>query len=182
MTARKRDLSRYGGSSPTASAPTWQRSNKVFTFQNEVSKGNKGEAWLMHHYHSPIIPHHDHSADFIRHDGLKLELKTDWYSLSNTEYFFIERWGDIDKKKPGGPWQSLGKADVFVYLFIRDGVYFEFDDMKELIKRLNKLTKDLKLIRIQNRGYAGGGYKVKLTDLADLYTDYRLYYSVDETE
>lgn len=137
---------------------------------------------MLEHYHSPLLTYPERAFDFWRVDGKKVEVKTDWYSLDSTEFFFIERWSDVDKKKPGGPWQSQDKADIFVYLFIRDGVYFEFDDMDALVNRLEDLTKKLKLIRIRNRGYSGGGYKVPLADLADLYVDYRLYWSVDDGE
>jgi len=128
----------------------------------------------------PLIPFIDHSTDFIRPDGLRVEVKTDWYALDKTEFFFMERWSDVDKEKPGGPWQSFGKSDIFVYLFIRDGVYFEFPDMPALLDRLEELTATLKLIRIPNRGYAGGGYKVAIKDLTDLFIDYRNYWSVDD--
>lgn len=137
---------------------------------------------MLQHYHSPLVPFEGHAVDFLRSDGARVEVKTDWYSLSSTEFFFMERWSDIDKKKPGGPWQSENKADVFVYLFIRDGVYFEFENMDDLLERLRAYTRGKQLIRIQNRGYCGGGYKVPIKELSDLYTDYRLYWSVDEVE
>jgi hypothetical protein len=159
---------------------TWSR--RTFDFSTELQKGNKGERWLSRHYHSSLVKFSGREFDFIREDNKRVELKTDWYNLANTEFMFIERWSDVDKKKPGGPWQSQDKTDIFVYLFIRDGVYFEFDDMDALVNRLEDLTKKLKLIRIRNRGYSGGGYKVPLADLADLYVDYRLYWSVDDGE
>jgi hypothetical protein len=137
---------------------------------------------MQQHYHSPLLPFREHAFDFLRDDGRRIEVKTDWYSLDKTEYFFIERWSSIEKKKPGGPWQSLGKADVFVYLFIRDGVYFEFEDMAAFVGELERMIPDLPLIRIPNKGYTGGGYKVPMAALAHLYTDYRLYWSVDDAE
>lgn len=159
----------------------YPRSTRKFSFQQELSKGKKGEQWLLHHYHSPLLPYAAYDFDFLRADGKAVELKTDWYSLSGTEFFFMERWSDIERKKPGGPWQSAGKgADLFIYLFIRDGVYFEFEDVRELRDRLNSLTRSLELIRIRNRGYEGGGYKVPIAKLADLFVDYRLFWSVDE--
>lgn len=137
---------------------------------------------MLEHYHSPLLIYPQREFDFWRVDGKRVEVKTDWYSLDDTEFFFMERWSDIDKEKPGGPWQSVDKTDVFVYLFIRDGVYFEFDDVPALVQRLEDLTSKLKLVRIRNRGYTGGGYKVPLAELTDLYVDYRLYWSVDDGE
>lgn len=155
---------------------------KTFDFKAQLSKGNKGEHWIKNHYHSPVVKYKERDFDFIRDDGARVEVKTDWYNLSSTEFFFMERWSDVDSKKPGGPWQSEGKADVFIYLFIRDGVYFEFEDIGALVQRLRKLTKGQKLIKVQNKGWCGGGYKVRIEDLKDLYTDYRLFWSVDEVE
>lgn len=137
---------------------------------------------MLQHYHSALLPYTEHAFDFLRDDGKRIEVKTDWYSLDKTEFFFMERWSSIEKQKPGGPWQSLDKADVFVYLFIRDGVYFEFDNMGLLVEELDRIVSKLKLIRIPNRGYTGGGYKVPIKDLTDLFTDFRLYWSVDDAD
>lgn len=135
---------------------------------------------MLDHYHTPLLPYPGNEFDFWRADGKRIEVKSDYYSLQNTEFFFMERWSNIDKERPGGPWQSLGKSDTFVYLFIRDGVYFEFDDLPALVARLEDLTFNLPLIKIRNKGHTGGGYKVPLEALSDLYVDYRLYWSVDE--
>lgn len=189
MSAGKTTSSRSGGKKATeksqpkvAASPTWPRSTKTLSFHRELEKGNKGERWMLQHYHSPLLAYREFAFDFLRDDGKRIEVKTDWYSLDKTEFFFIERWSSIEKKKPGGPWQSLGKADVWLYLFIRDGVYFEFDDMAAFVGALEQLIPDLELIRIPNKGYTGGGYKVPMKALAHLYTDYRLYWSVDDAE
>lgn len=160
---------------------TQTRRGKVFRFDEQLAKGNAGERWLEAHYHTPILQYKYHTADFIDWEGRLLELKSDNYSLQDTEFMFMERWSDADKRKPGGPWQSHGNGvDIFIYLFIRDGVYYEFKDMDALLERLKELTKGKRLIYIRNPGYRAGGYKVPIADLKDLAEEHKLYYSLDE--
>lgn len=154
---------------------------KPFLFNEQLAKGERGEHFFLHHYHSPIIKYRYHTADFLDWEGNKLELKTDFYSLKDTEFMFMERYSDVDKRKPGGPWQShKNEVDIFVYLFIRDGVYFEFRDMDALIERLKKLTHGKSMVYIKNPSYRAGGYKVKIADLEDICIRHRLYWSLDE--
>lgn len=154
---------------------------KAFLFNEQLAKGERGEHFFLHHYHSPIIKYRWHTADFIDWEGSKIELKTDFYSLQDTEFMFMERYSDVDKRKPGGPWQShKNGVDKFVYLFIRDGVYFEFENMEKLLARLKKLTDKAPMVYIKNPTYRAGGYKVRIADLEDICHRHRLYWSLDE--
>lgn len=154
---------------------------KAFLFNEQLAKGERGEHFFLHHYHSPILKYRWHTADFIDWEGSKIELKTDFYSLQDTEFMFMERYSDVDKRKPGGPWQShKNGVDKFVYLFIRDGVYFEFENMEKLLARLKKLTDKAPMVYIKNPTYRAGGYKVRIADLEDICHRHRLYWSLDE--
>ena len=158
-----------------------KNTKKVFDFKEQLAKGDRGEHFFIHHYHSPIIKYRYHTADFLDWEGNLLELKSDFYSLKDTEFFFMEKYSDVDSRKLGGPWQAhKNGVDKFIYQFVRDGVYFEFSDMEALLERLRELTAGKRLIYIKNKGWRGAGFKIKITDLEDLYEDHRLYYSVDE--
>lgn len=145
-----------------------------WSFKKQLQVGNKGESLFLEFYHSPINKLREYKADFIRlTDGKLVELKTDTYSMDKTPYFFIERWSDIEKKKPGSVWQSSKKGvGVFCYMFINDRTYFEFSDLPALLRELDKLTQDMYLIRIPNKGWTSGGYKVPREALKHLYKEY----------
>lgn len=147
---------------------------KVWGFKDQIEVGSRGEELFLEHYHSPIVVYPKHAADFqLVSTGQLLELKTDTYNMEKTPNFFIERWSDIAKKKPGSIWQSHGKGvEIFCYMFVRHNTYFEFRDLPALIKRLDEVTKDMYMHSIKNRGWITGGYRVPREALKDLYTQY----------
>lgn len=147
--------------------------NKQFDWQTQLHLGNRGEELFMEYYHEPLIVYPEHKADFKRlSDGKLVELKTDSYNMDKTPYFFFERWSDVHKKKPGGPWRSTrDRVGVFVYMFVRHNVYYEFDS-KELVARLNRLTSKQGLVYVKNKAWVTGGYKVEREALKDIYTRY----------
>lgn len=149
-----------------------------FNFKDQLKVGDKGEKWFIEHYHSPLIQIKEHYADFKRiSDGKIVELKTDTYSLDKTPNFFIERYSDFSKKSPGGIWQSKEKrVNVFCYLFIKDGVYYEFD-LKELIKELTPIADEYeakkRFLWIKNPAWITAGFTYPREKLKHLFTEYR---------
>lgn len=132
---------------------------KTFGFNEQLQIGNDAEQRFIKGYAGlPLVKHSARAYDFDRADGKRIELKSDTYVGSKN--FFFERWSNIDKQKPGSVWQSIDKADIFIYCFVNEGVYYEFADMPLLLSSLESICQSLPLIRIPNRGYAGGGYKV----------------------
>lgn len=106
--------------------------------------------------------------------GLLCELKTDSYDMEETPNFFFERWSDIAKKKPGGAHQALLKgAQVFIYFFIKNGVYFVFDT-KKLVSAIDRLSADMPIMRIPNRGWVSAGYLVKRKLLGHLFEECKI--------
>ena len=71
----------------------------------------------------------------------------------------MERWGNIEEKKPGGPWRARkDRVPVFCYMFVRHNVWLEWDT-KELCKLFDKLTKKAKLVYIKSGGWAVAGWQ-----------------------
>ena len=144
-------------------------SSKSFKWKDQLEVGSRGEELLMEHYPTPLVIYAAHRADFRRlSDGKLVELKTDTYSLEKTENIFAERWGNIEEKKPGGPWRARkDRVGVFIYYFSGHNVWLEWDT-KELCKLLDKLTKKSKLVYIKSSGWCVAGYKVAIRDVLSI--------------
>lgn len=151
------------------------KSQKVWDFQKQLKLGTQGEELFIQYYHEPLIIYPKRRADFKTiKEGLLVELKSDSYNMEKTPYFFMERWSDFHKKKPGGPWQSRSKrVDRFCYYFVKHDCYFEFKDIRKLTDKLDELTSKQGLVFVKNKGWVSAGYKVKRDDLKELYTCHR---------
>lgn len=142
---------------------------KSFSWREQLQVGDRGEELLLEHYPSPLVVYPANKADFRRlSDGKLLELKTDTYSLEHTENCFFERWGNLDKTKPGGPWRARkDSVPIFIYYFVRHNIWLEWDT-KELCKVLDKKCKKSKLIPVKTHGWAVLGYKVPILDVLSI--------------
>lgn len=155
-----------------------QNGNKVFSFKEQLELGKKAESEFIKKYKGPKLhPHDGREYDFDREDGAKVELKTDTYDMDKTPNFFIERWSVVEKQKPGSVWQSYEKGvDVFVYYFINNGVYFEFDDLASLIFAVEAyvaLAHPSECV-IKNKDYSGMGWRVPREVLQSLYKEVKV--------
>lgn len=152
---------------------------KTFGWEEQLDIGHSGEQLLLHGYHEPLVFASVLTYDFRGvTDGRKIELKTDTFSMSETPNFFMERWSrDDEKRHPGGPWRARrSRVDTFVYLFIRDGIYFEFRDIKALCSKLDEWidATGAKERRIRNKHFVTVGYTVPRDILLDLCKQYKL--------
>lgn len=144
---------------------------KVFDFQEQIAKGKKGEEAFIMGYHSSLSVVKDHFTDFVRSDGIIVELKTDYYDHDKTANFFIERYSSYEAKSPGSFWQSQAKGvQMLCYLFASHGIYYEFADIPATIARLEEIIPGLSYIRVPNKGWTGVGYRIPREVLKDLYT------------
>jgi hypothetical protein len=103
-----------------------------------------------------------------------VELKTDFYDMSETPNFFFERWSDRDKAKPGGPWQALlNGSEWFVYFFIKNDCAFWFETDK-LVNELERITAKLKLVDIVNVKWVTQGFRVPRAELKDIAVEQKI--------
>jgi len=144
-------------------------------FKVDLKRGQAGEAKLVEHFHLELLPTADEKErrwDFETKSGLKVEIKSDYYTM-DTGNFFMERWSDVANRKLGGPWRAYEDGvDCFVYFYPKDNLYFYFRDVPALIERLNSLTSELAEVSIQNRAWTTIGFKVPRVKLEDLYEVY----------
>lgn len=146
-----------------------------FDFREQLQVGQQGEQDFLEHYPEELTIHPGYDGDFILPCGGKLELKTDTYSMAKTSNFFIERWSDFHRKKPGFVWQAREHGCTrLCYYFVRDSTYFEFRDLEALQKRLEELTEGMSYIMVKNKGWLTVGYKVPRAALEDLYEEWEI--------
>ena len=146
--------------------------SKTWNFKVQLELGDRGEQLFLERYPRKIEIHPGREWDFtVKSSREKIELKTDSYNIDKSKNFFLERYSDINRKTPGGPWRAhKDKIDIFCYYFVRHNIWFEFRELPALIERLDDLTKKKGLVYIKNRGWTTGGYKVKRSDLEEFYT------------
>lgn len=141
-------------------------------FSSDLSTGHRGELLLLKMC-PELIRQDGRHFDFLMPSGEALELKTDTYNMDKTENFFIERWSDLHKKRPGGPYQAFGRgATIFAYLYIKNGTCFFFNTI-DLIRHIDKVEKDNKIkpVYIRNHGWTTTGYKISRKDVEHLVVD-----------
>lgn len=135
-----------------------KRCGDGFNFNTQLKKGLDGEKLLLSRY--PWITKTDGlKGDFIV-QGKKLELKTDYYDPQERSTFFMERYSDIARKTPGGPWQALEhKCFYYAYFFPKRDIMYLFQT-KQLVDRLESLNLQ-RLIEVKNNTHITGGYIVE---------------------
>lgn len=144
-------------------------------FAASLAKGAKGEHALLKLW--PDLEKLDgRRSDFkLKSTGETLELKTDSYDMRVTPNFFIERWSDEAKKKPGGPWQASSHSSKYwVYYFPCNNTLFIFDT-EELSKALEPIIENLTPVSIPNKSWVTIGYRVPREMLMHLCIERRIY-------
>jgi hypothetical protein len=149
---------------------------KVFEFKKQLGSGKVGEDLLLEYYHMPVILSEDLKYDLrCVHTGHKIEVKTDYYDISRTPFFFFERHSKTAGGGPGGPWRAKqDRIPLFVYLFIKNHRYFVLKDITKMLKVVDKWIEkeDVQPILIKNTGWVTAGYKVPRDLVQAFWTEY----------
>jgi hypothetical protein len=139
----------------------------VFDWQDQLEVGDVGETDFLRYY-KKLAPKKskDLTVDFWLKGGLSVELKTDTYDMAKTSNFFMELYGN-EQKKLGGPWRAKQDCvNLFVYYFKHNKTFFWFDPLT-LTEVVDKIIQSKKLspVKIVNDGWAAEGYKIARTDV-----------------
>ena len=127
-------------------------------FQADLKRGQAGEADFLTLF-TKLTGTDGRKGDIVAPDG-KIELKTDFYPMSSTPNFFIERYSSLEVLSPGGPWQAAVhgcKYFVYYYTVNKMGYIFLTEDV---IQQLSKLESSLKPVEVRNKKWTTIGYKV----------------------
>lgn len=137
-------------------------------FQKSLAVGKAGEDQIISAWPG-LVRLDGRKSDFLTWDGLKVELKSDSYSMADTENFFIELLSDKAKNKHGGPLQALASgSDLYVYNFSANRTLFIFE-VPALAAYIAKNKDKYEQIEIRNQGWVTTGLKVPRIDLSHLY-------------
>jgi hypothetical protein len=144
-----------------------------FDFDEQFEKGAEGEDLIAAYFGWKRIK--GRGPDLLTPHGAFVELKTDRWDMEDTENFFIERYGDFDRKTLAGPWKALrDRCQGFLYFYRKNGIVFGFNT-KKLIERLQEILKNKPLKMIPNRmkrppyrEWVTEGYLVKRSEIEDL--------------
>lgn len=134
----------------------------TFKFKEMLAYGQEQERKFIKIYKThKLALSEDRRWDYLTPRGLKVELKSDTYDYTKTDNFFMEKYSDMAKKSPGGPWRAAEDGvDIWIYWFPKNKVYYEFRNLDELIKVLNEMTEKMYVIGIKNQAWITGGFKV----------------------
>ena len=139
-----------------------------FDFKTQLKAGKMGEMLYLQANPGTVNVSGERKCDFVTVTGDTVEIKTDFYSMEQTPNFFIERWSDIEARKPGGPWQaSTNNVDYFVYMHVPNLTYWTFSTTI-LVMRLESVIKNLEPVNIQNKGWTTQGYRVPRALIEDI--------------
>lgn len=146
--------------------------DKRWDFKEQLQLGDRGEQLFLERYPRKLEIFPGREYDFtVKSSREKLELKTDSYNMDKSDNFFFERFSDVARETPGGPWRAAkDSVDIFCYYFVRHNLWFEFRDLPALTKKLDEMTKKQGLVYIKNRGWTTAGYKVNRESLSEFYS------------
>lgn len=127
-------------------------------FQTDLKRGQQGEKDFLAMF-GALVGTEGRKGDIMAPDGL-IELKTDFYPMSKTKNFFIERFSSVEVLSPGGPWQAKAhncKYFVYYYTCNKTGFIWTVDS---IVKQLEALESRLTPVEITNSRWTTIGYKV----------------------
>jgi hypothetical protein len=145
-----------------------------YQFKHQQRVGRLGEI-IFKHAHSPsdYIEADGRKGDFILY-GNKSELKTDTYGMDETPNFFFERFSNISKQTPGGPWQSFQHDSVrFIYFYLPSLTFFTFKT-EGLMKWLNTNASKYTSKTITNSSHQTLGYLIPREAVKHLYRESKI--------
>lgn len=148
----------------------------IFIFEDSLKEGQKGEELFFDLNLDKLNRADGLKFDFtLKATGKTVELKSDYYDMTRTDNFFIERYSDFDKKTNGGPWQSFhNSVDYYVYFYVKNKKAFIFKT-KDLVDKLNSICSELNLIFIPNKSWTTAGYKINRNLLEEVLLQEKQY-------
>lgn len=138
-----------------------KRHSRIYSWKSRLAIGKRGEAWFAKHYGATVTPPECMEYDLVLPDGRTVELKTDTYDHTKTEYYFMER---LCGEKAGGPWRAeQDDIDVFAYLFMNPTpLCFVWSDVLGLVAQLDAWvdTNNPWQHTVRSQGWTAWGYRV----------------------
>lgn len=143
----------------------------AFKFSASLKVGQVGETLFFEANCDHLKREDGRARDFTDiKTGEGIELKSDCWSMQDTPNFFMERYSNVDKKTPGGPWQSLANGTrYFIYFYLSNLTYFTFE-VFELCRFLEQNEDKWEAKEVENPKYKTLGYRVPRAAIEHLAT------------
>ncbi len=150
------------------------------SFQSSLALGQIGETLYYQSHEGKLEKLDGFQSDFkMVETGTLVELKTDYYAMSKTPNFFIERYSNLEKQTPGGPYQAITHGStMFVYFYVRDLTFYQFET-SNLIEAFYRILPTLKPTEVRNSTYITQGYLVPRVMLKDIYQERKIKLHVE---
>lgn len=138
-----------------------------------------------------ILYHEAHDGKLEKLDGFKcdfreiatgkgIELKSDFWCMDKTPNMFFEKYSNLERGTPGGPWRSIEDgADLFVYFYVKDLTFYQFET-KQLVEALEKIVPGLTPTNVPNPKYTTQGYRVPRSMLEGLAVPRRIKVKLED--
>lgn len=143
----------------------------AFKFLASLRVGQVGETLFFSAHCKDLVKEDGRARDFsYKESGEGIELKSDCWSMDDTPNFFMERWSNVEKKTPGGPWQSLSNGTrYYIYFYLPNLTYYTFE-VSDLCRFLEKNKAQWEAKEVRNPNYTTVGYRVPRSALEHLAT------------
>ena len=145
------------------------------SFNASLARGQLGEMLYYQAHEGKLEKLDGFKSDFkMVETGELIELKTDFYTMSKTQNFFFERYSNLEKGSPGGPYQAqVNGSNLFVYFYVNDMTFYEFKT-DDLVAALDKLIPTLKPSDVKNSTYVTRGYLIPRGIIKDIATERKI--------
>lgn len=136
---------------------------------NDLARGDVGEKDFLNTFplYRKIDDSQMYEADFVDPAGNTIELKTDYYSMQKTPNLAVERYSNIEKGTPGGPYRHSDKLTHWVYYYKKNGVFLFYDAL-QLIEVIEELEPTL--VTVKNSTYTTGIYLIPRREVEECLT------------
>lgn len=140
-----------------------------FKFSPMLRVGAVGETLFFESHCDELVREDGRLRDFsYKLSGDGVELKTDMWDMKATPNFFMERYSNVEKQSPGGPFQSLANGTrYFIYFYLSNLTYYVFDT-KSLCEFLEANAHTFEEKLVENQKYSTLGYRVPREAVAHL--------------
>lgn len=135
-------------------------------WHKDLKFGNEAELAFMALYPDMLTRTDGRNGDLIRNDGVKIELKTERRSSTDTGNIFFEEFSNRDTARLGGPFRALEDGSgLFVVFFFGDKKVFVYNT-GDVVKYLVDTRGTYKQLIIRNS--KATGYAVPIDDIKHL--------------
>jgi hypothetical protein len=148
-----------------------------YGFERQMSIGEQGVRFLLDRFPGVLEATSGRHGDLrIRKTNDLIEVKTDSHLFSETPNFFFERFSNLDRQTPGGPWQAKANGcKYYAYLFLEESKLYVFnvDSLLAYLESIIPVRSPVNVLQ-KGSGWTTQGYGINRNQFKDLYKEVNL--------